>query len=65
MNIITTGLKWLKCHVLQDHNWTCKAEQGIAPDGEKIRTDTTNYFWEYARGYCKDCGKPMPRWLPE
>ncbi len=31
------------------HDWTCKAEQGIAPQiGES--------FYEYTKMYCKRCG---------
>lgn len=48
---------WLRCHVLQDHDWTCRAEQGIPPDPAKVKANPMGYFWEYAQGYCSRCGK--------
>lgn len=42
------------------HDWTCKAMEGIPPDpipkGESI-PDTMLRFKEYAKMYCKTCGK--------
>ena len=38
------------CNILNDHKWTCKAKQGIAPvAGES--------FWDYSKMYCECCGK--------
>lgn len=52
-------LGWLACHLLQSHDWTCKAQESIKPDPplregmDLIAAD----FYEYAKMYCKRCGK--------
>lgn len=44
---------WILCHILDDHAWTCKAEQGILPEIDRMVDDPLGYFYEYAQGYCK------------
>lgn len=45
-----TTLKQFFCQ----HDWTCKAEQGIPPpEGKKDLLG----FYEYAAAYCIKCGK--------
>ena len=46
---------WLLC-LMGDHNWTCKAEEGIDPDPVKLKANPVAYFWEFAQMYCKRCG---------
>lgn len=36
------------------HEWTCKANEGIKPTEIKM---TIQGFKEYAKMYCKHCGK--------
>jgi len=38
-----------------NHDWTCKAEQGIAPD--PLAPKSLQAFYEYATMYCSKCGK--------
>ncbi len=48
-------LGWLSCHILQDHDLTCKAQEGIKPDpplGEGMDLIMAD-FREYAKMYCK------------
>ncbi len=47
---------WFLCYVLHDHDWTCKAEQGIDPTEEEKEAGIYG-FWHYAQMYCKRCGK--------
>lgn len=51
---------WLKrfwlCGVMQSHDWTCAAEQGI-PATPKQLADGIAGFWSYATMYCARCGK--------
>ena len=49
-------LRRLAC-ALGLHDWTCKAREGIKPDANRVATDTVSYFYEYAKMYCRDCGK--------
>jgi len=39
-----------------DHDWTCKAEQGIKPTKGQSDMGIAG-FWAYATMYCKHCGK--------
>ena len=39
-----------------DHEYTCKAEQGIKPDLERINRDPVEYFFEFSQMYCLRCG---------
>ena len=47
------------CNILGDHDWTSKAQEGIKPNPPK--TSNVNViladFGEYAKMYCKRCGK--------
>jgi len=52
----STAKKIWMCHLLQSHDWTCAAEQGIPPT-EKQLTDGIAGFWSYATMYCGRCGK--------
>lgn len=50
------GVLWrLRC-LLGDHDWTCKAEQGIRPTKKELE-DPLAGFAEYSKMYCKNCGK--------
>lgn len=49
--------KWLLCHVLRWHDWTCNANEGIPPDRKRMEEDPIDYFFEYAQGWCKRCGR--------
>ena len=42
--------------IIGDHEWTCKAEQGIKPTKEEL-TNPLVGFAIYSRMYCKHCGK--------
>lgn len=42
-------VRWIACHLLGCHNWTCAAEQGIKPRWGQS-------FWSYASMYCRHCG---------
>jgi len=44
------------CKLMQYHEWTCKAEEGIKPTTEQIM-NMPDGFWEYAKCYCGRCGK--------
>lgn len=44
------------CHILGDHQWTSKADQGIKPSREEL--ESSQGFWKYARVYCSRCGEP-------
>lgn len=61
--------KFILCHILGMHDWTSKAEQGIPPTIPVTITDANSKtsgglteldFWEYAKMYCKCCGKVSP-----
>ena len=52
--------RWILC-LLGQHDWTCDAEQGIPPDAKKLQANPVGYFWDYAQGYCKYCGKVLPK----
>lgn len=39
-----------------DHEWICKAEQGIKPTKEELH-DPLVGFKIYSQMYCKHCGK--------
>jgi hypothetical protein len=41
--------------LIGDHEWTCKAAEGIAPTKENI-TNFPGGFLSYASMYCKYCG---------
>ena len=47
-------MRRLSC-LLGDHEWTCKAEEGIKPDPKKVEADPLGYFAEYSKMYCKHC----------
>ena len=49
---------WIKCNVLQDHDWTCDAAKGIPPTKEQVDAGLDG-FWLYARSYCARCGKEL------
>ncbi len=48
--------KLFLCYLFGFHDWTCKAQEGIAPSPEQIK-DGISGFWDYAKMYCKRCGK--------
>ncbi len=41
------------------HTWTCAAEEGIEPTPEQLKPPYTVGFAEYAKSYCKHCGRTM------
>ena len=45
----------IKC-LLGDHDWTCKAAQGIKPQDHELNNGLAG-FWEYATMYCSRCKK--------
>jgi hypothetical protein len=48
---------WIKFNCfIGNHDWTCKAEQGIKPTEEELR-DPIAGFKLYAGMYCKHCGR--------
>lgn len=47
---------WFLCHVLGDHAWTSRAEQGEKPTQQEIDAGVAG-FWFYSRMYCKRCKK--------
>jgi len=44
----------LICQIIA-HNWTCKANEGIAPTKQQLSSGMDG-FKDYARMYCKRCG---------
>ena len=48
--------RWILCHILQDHEWTCAASEGIPPTVKQLQGDIEG-FYDYARMYCKHCKK--------
>ncbi len=53
--------RWFQCHIMDSHEWTCDAQEGIKPDHRKLKLDFINYFEEYTRMYCKHCPKEVRR----
>lgn len=49
-------LRTLQCKLLQDHDWTCAAAEGVQPTSEQL-TSGVDGFYDYAKMYCKRCGK--------
>jgi len=47
---------FFNCKVLGLHNWTCAADEGILATQEQLNSGLDG-FWDYAKMYCKDCGK--------
>ncbi len=57
-------LRWICCHILHEHQLTSKAldDPGLVPDHLKPKKDdlpemVMQKFREYARIYCRHCGK--------
>ena len=47
-------LRWIACNIIGDHEWTCKAKEGVKP----TEFESSIYgFREYAKMYCKHCKK--------
>jgi len=42
--------------LIGDHEWTCKAEQGIKPTKEELAVPFVG-FQIYSAMYCKHCGR--------
>lgn len=66
--VMEVGLMVKKCQLLMfclgklacligDHDWTSAAEQGIQPTKEQLKLDIISGFKDYAKMYCKRCGK--------
>jgi len=49
-------LTFVKCKIFNNHNWTCAAQEGIKPSEEQLQNGVDGFF-DYAKMYCKDCGK--------
>ena len=47
-------LDWLWC-LLGSHDWTCDANENIAPPDLNGQGDIAAQFHRYARGWCKKC----------
>jgi len=43
------------CYIMQYHDWTCAAAEGIKPTEEQLAS--TEGFWDYVEMTCKYCGK--------
>ena len=52
---VKSFIKMIRCKVLQSHNWTSAAEEGLKPTQEQLAKGVDG-FLEYAKMYCKDCG---------
>lgn len=48
--------RWFSCRIIGAHEWTCHVEEGIRMTKEQVAAGEKGY-WEYARMYCKHCGK--------
>ena len=59
MNSFKRVFRWILCNIFQEHEWTCKAREGIRPDKEKVAEDYIGYFMEYSQSYCKYCKRPL------
>jgi hypothetical protein len=47
--------QWIACKIFGLHTWTCKAEEGINPTNQQLKS--MKGFADYAKMYCKHCGK--------
>ena len=45
-----------KCHICGSHDWTSDALQDKPPTKEQVGAGMDG-FWNYAKMYCKRCGK--------
>lgn len=52
--------RWILCHVLGDHEWTCAAAEGIPATQEQLYGGLAG-FYDYAKMYCKHCPKESSR----
>lgn len=50
---------WL-CWIWRFHEWTCAAAEGIPANPKQI-ADGIDGFYDYAKMYCKRCGKESER----
>ncbi len=54
---------WVGCHILNDHDWTCRAKEGLGVEEQDKPQETDSdddiqaKFLHYARMYCRQCGK--------
>ena len=44
------------CKLMGDHKWTCAAQEGIPATDAQLHAGVDG-FKDYARMYCKRCGK--------
>ena len=44
------------CYVFRFHDWTCASAEGVPATPKQI-ADGIDGFYDYARMYCKRCGK--------
>lgn len=49
-------VKLWDCRIWDFHDWTCAAVEGIPPTDEQLGGGVEG-FYDYARMYCKRCGK--------
>lgn len=47
---------WINCKILNFHEWTCNAEEGIKPTEKQLNSGISG-FYDYAKMYCKHCKK--------
>lgn len=48
----------IKCKLFKSHTWTSAPEEGIQPTQAQLSNGAVGFF-EYAKLYCKDCGKVL------
>lgn len=49
-------VKWITCNIFGLHEWTSKASEGIKPTEDQVKRGLSG-FADYAKMYCKHCGK--------
>lgn len=57
--VVTAAVRawnWVRCRLLGDHDWTCKAEQGVKPSADEL-CDGLAGFDRYAQLFCSRCGR--------
>jgi len=48
-------IDWFVCSVV-GHDWTSAVEEGLKPTPKQMK-DGILGFWDYAKMYCRRCGK--------
>lgn len=56
--LLITVWNWIKCNILNDHEWTYAHKQGIKPDlTDATPENIVDKFYEYSKMWCEHCGK--------